>query len=154
MQNPLKAFAGATQVAQPLDAVSRSGDDWHLARAIQVDLRDLGMPRVNLLLIGADGVIQNVIESLLMDLREPIVHWCQGEPLVLPPAASTGTMILHDVGALTHEDQRRLLRWLERATGQTQVVSTASTSLLPRVQEGTFIDTLYYRLNTVCLDVA
>ena len=47
-----------------------------------------------------------------------------------------------------------LLRWLERATGRTQVVSTTSTSLLPRVQDGTFVDTLYYRLNTVCLDVA
>src|SRR5688572_30250205 len=124
MQNPHKAFAGATQLAQPLDGVSRSGDDWHLARAVQVDLLDLGMPRVNLLLIGADSVIQNVLENLLMELREPIAHWGQGEPLVLPPAASTGTVILHDVGALTREDQRRVLRWLERATGQTQVVST------------------------------
>jgi hypothetical protein len=28
-----------------------------------------------------------------------------------------------------------------------------SASLLPRVQSGAFVDTLYYRLNTVCVDV-
>lgn len=154
MQNQLKAFAGATQVPSLLDGVSQSADDRCLARAVHVDLQALGMPRVNLLLIGADCVLQNVIETLLMDLREPIVHWCQGEPLVLPPGSSTGTMILHDMGALTPLDQRRLLRWLERTTGQTQIVSTTPVSLLPRVQDGTFIDTLYYRLNTVCLGVA
>ena len=152
MQNPLKAYAGATQVASPLDAIAPP-DDWHAARSVQVDLRALGMPRVNLLLIGANSVIHNVIETLLMDLHEPIAHWGRGEPLVLPPDSSAGTLILHDVGELPHWEQRRLLRWLERATGRTQVISTTSTSLLPRVQDGTFVDTLYYRLNTICLDV-
>ena len=61
--------------------------------------------------------------------------------------------MLHDVGALTTDDQLRLLDWLERAEGRTQVVSTSSAPLLPRVHAGSFIDTLYYRLNTVCVDV-
>jgi transcriptional regulator of aromatic amino acid metabolism len=153
MQKPLKAFAGATQVASPLDDVSPA-EDWRLARSIHVDLQAMGMPRVNLLLVGADSVIQNVIETLLMDLREPIAHWSVGEPLVLPPESSAGTMILHDVGTLPQWEQRRLLRWLEQTTGPTQVVSTSAVSLLPRVQNGSFVDTLYYRLNTICLDVA
>ena len=31
--------------------------------------------------------------------------------------------------------------------------SQSSASLLPRVEAGVFTDTLYYRLNTVCVDV-
>jgi len=63
-------------------------------------------------------------------------------------------MILHDVGALTLEEQRRLLDWLLETTGRTRVVSTTSGPLLPLVEVGLFLDTLYYRLNTVYLDVA
>jgi hypothetical protein len=77
----------------------------------------------------------------------------RGEQLVLPPVARARTLILQDVGALTHADQHRLLDWLDRAAGRTQVVSMTPVSLWPHVQAGAFIDRLYYRLNTVCMDV-
>jgi transcriptional regulator of aromatic amino acid metabolism len=62
-------------------------------------------------------------------------------------------VILQDVGALTRADQHRLLDWLDDAAGRTQVVSTTPAPLWPRVQAGAFIDRLYYRLNTVCMDM-
>jgi transcriptional regulator of acetoin/glycerol metabolism len=113
----------------------------------------MGMPRVNLLLIAPDGVVRYVLESLLLDLQEPTTTWSPGQPLVLPPRGRDGTLVLRDVGNLSPELQLTLLSWLEDAEGRTQVVSTASAPLLPRVQCGAFIDTLYYRLNTVCVDV-
>jgi transcriptional regulator of acetoin/glycerol metabolism len=61
-------------------------------------------------------------------------------------------MILHDVGAMGPADQIRLLEWSQQAAGHTQIVSTASTSLLPLVDAGMFNDMLYYRLNTVFVD--
>jgi len=135
---------------------SRSGtlpDHWRLARAAHVDLLLMGMPRVNLLLIAPDGVVRFVLESLLLDLHEPIVRWRPGERLALPPTEESGTLLLHDAGALSADEQLRLLDWLERVDGRTQVVSTSSTALLPQVRAGSFIETLYYRLNTVCVDV-
>lgn len=153
MEKSSKAFAGAIQIADPVESVSQTREDWRLARAAHLDWQAMGMPRVNLLLIGTDAVIRQVLETLLLELREPIAHWCPGEPLVLPMVTRTGTMILHDVGALRLDEQRRLLTWLERAAGRTQIVSTTTALLLPRVQAGAFVDTLYYRLNTVCLDV-
>ena len=152
MKDPSKAYAGATQVGGPLDGVSQISE-WRLAKAAHHDLRAMGMPRVNLLFIGKENVLRQVLETLFLDLRGPIFSWSPGEPLILPPAALIGTVILHDVGGLPIEDQRRLLKWIEHATGRTQVISTTSTSLLSQVQAGGFIDTLYYRLNTVCLDV-
>ena len=128
-------------------------DHWRLARAAHVDLLLMGMPRVNLLLIAPDGVVRYVLESLLLDLKEPIARWRAGDPLVLPPIDEHGTLVLHEVGFMTLDDQRRLLGWLERMEGRTQVIATSTTALMSLVQAGTFIDTLYYRLNTVCVDV-
>jgi hypothetical protein len=144
--------AGAGRVLSP-DSVTPLPEHWRLARAAHVDLLLMGMPRVNLLLIAPDGVVRYVLESLLLNLREPITRSSGGNALTLPPHGLTGTLVLHDVGRLQPREQLDLLEWLEQADGRTQVVSTSPTPLLPRVQCGAFIDTLYYRLNTVCVDV-
>jgi DNA-binding NtrC family response regulator len=61
-----------------------------------------------------------------------------------------GALILRDVDALVHADQRRLLDWLGNAVA-VKVISTATASLLPRIARGGFLDSLYYRLNTICI---
>jgi hypothetical protein len=127
-------------------------EDWHLARASRVNLLLTGIPRVNVHLIGVDGVIEKVLETLRPDLRDPILRWRSGQRLILPHLAWNGTLILEDVGALAYSDQRRLLEWLECEEGRTQVVSTTPEPLLKHVEAGRFIDALYYRLNTICVD--
>jgi Sigma-54 interaction domain len=154
MKNPSTGVARARQTDDRLDCVSELGEDWRIARAAHADLLLMGMPRVNVLLMGMDGVIQNILETLRPELHEPIATWCPGEQLVLPSEAPAGTVILHEVGALAHDDQLHLLEWLEQAAGRAQVVSTTSAPLLPRVEAGAFNDILYYRLNMVCLDVS
>ena len=173
MEDPSRSFAPATRASAPserapsgyalpdcgpLDSASQLRADCRLARAA----------RVNLLVIHGEAVVQDLLEWLMLDLQSPIATpmatapmatapiataLCTGEPLVLPPVARARTLILQDVGALTHADQHRLLDWLDRTSGRTQVVSTTPASLWPRVQAGAFIDRLYYRLNTVCMDV-
>lgn len=113
------------------------------------ELPFLGSLGTNLLLIGLTGASRDRFEASLM--QGPVNKWEPGEPLVLP---SAGTLILHEVGSLTHDDQERLLAWMERSSGRTRVICTASASLFAEVEAGRFIDTLYYRLNTVSLDVA
>jgi sigma-54-interacting transcriptional regulator len=132
MENPSTALAGATA---------------------HEDLLLMGMPPVNLLLTGSHGRIREVLGRLLRAVDGPIAAWYPGERLVLPGDPRTGTLILHELGFLGYAEQIRLLEWLEEGVGRTQVVSTTSTSLLPRVQAGTFNDVLYYRLNTVSVDV-
>ncbi len=153
MENPPLAFAGTPDARGPLPHGSKLPDHWLMARAAHVDLLLMGMPRVNLLLIAPDGVVRFVLESLLLDLHEPIAQWRPGEALALPRVDEAGTLVLHEPGSLRPDEQLRLLDWLERADGRTQVVSTSSAPLLPRVHAGGFIDTLYYRLNTICVDL-
>lgn len=145
-------FAGDARVANPFDS-GLLAKDWRLARSAHVNLLLSGVPRVNVLLIGINGGVWSHLETLLPDLDDPVTTWSPGQKLVLPPAQRTGTMILHEVGSLAHADQRRVLDWLELTSGRTQVVSTSSSALLPRVENGMFDDTLYYRLNIVCVDL-
>jgi len=116
------------------------------------ELRLVEQHRVNLLLMGQHDIVQPMVDALAARFHQPVGTWSPGERLVLPPAERTGTMVLNDVGALGLQDQIQLLEWLSTASGRTQVVSTTPAPLLPRVQSGKFIDTLYYRLNTVCVD--
>jgi len=113
------------------------------------ELPFLGSLGTNLLLIGLTRESRDQFEASLS--QGPVNRWEPGEPLVLP---AHGTLFLHDVGCLTHDDQVRLYSWMERTAGRTRVICTTSVSLFEQVKAGRFIDTLYYRLNTVSLDVS
>jgi len=152
---------GSSRQASDRDSLSEAfarvpqlPDHWRLARATHVDLLLMGVPRVNLVLIAPEGVLRYVLESELLDLRDPVVEWSPDERLVLPRSDLGGTLVLHDVGDLPRPEQLALLEWLEQTGGRVQVISTSTAPLLPRVDTGAFIDTLYYRLNTVCVDVS
>jgi hypothetical protein len=113
----------------------------------------LGMRHTNVLLVGTAGGIRIAMEMMWLELREPILKWRPGQPLDLPSPGRAATLVLHDVSELTHDDQHRVLRWLDQTVGRIQVVSTTALPLWPRVKAGSFSDVLYYRLNTVCVDV-
>lgn len=152
MEN-LQLFAEDARPVDGIDTVWQSLEDWSAARAAHMDLQLLRFPRLNVLLTGTERVIQNVLDMMLPDIRMPLGQWRPGEHLTLPPVTQTGTLILRHVGGLTPDDQLRLVGWLELTAGRTQVISTTASPLMPRVQSGAFLDTLYYRLNTVCVDV-
>jgi hypothetical protein len=153
MENAPNVMPGYLETGGLIDERAHLPEEWRLARAARLNVLVLGMPRVNPLLTDLEGAIQNVLERILPDLEDPIASWCPGSRLVLPPVAHARTLILYEVGSLVYEDQGRLLEWLERAEGRTQVVSTCAASLIPLVHTGMFNATLYYRLNTVCVDL-
>jgi hypothetical protein len=150
MADRFKAFTGETQLADPYRTYR--ADDPRLAR-VAGELFLVGKARLNLLLVGSADMVRLVLQTQLPTLMEPVATWSPGEAFVLPAVERTGTFILHEVGALSLHDQLQLLEWSAGALRRTQVISTTSTPLLPRVCARGFIDALYYRLNTVCLDL-
>jgi hypothetical protein len=134
------------------ETVSRLREDWRAARTAHAEIAQLGMPRVNMLLMGPDGVMEYLLDALVPDLREPIGRWSPGDVLLLPPPPLIGTMVLQEVGAMPLEDQLKLLEWLQMAAGRTQVIATTTRPLLRLVQRGQFLEALYYRLNIVAID--
>jgi hypothetical protein len=154
IENPSKLFADGARPDTAIDRVSQLREDWRLARTAHIDLQLMRMPRVNLLLKGPETVTENVLDLLLPTLSTPIENWRPGARLALSTSPRLRTLILRDVSGLGADDQQRLLKWLEHAPGRTQVVSTTASSMLPRVEAGKFMDTLYYRLNTIFVNLS
>jgi len=148
--NRFKGYVGDMPSLQPHPGYR--GDDPHLA-SVAGELSLVGMPRLNVMLVGSADKVRLVLQTHVSSLQTPVVTWLPGEPLVLPVVERTGTLILHEVGALTLHDQLQLLEWSGSAMRRTQVISTTSSPLLGRVSARGFIDALYYRLNTVYLDL-
>jgi hypothetical protein len=142
MENPSTDFATTTRVADSIETLTQLPEDCRLARAAGV----------NLLIIVPEGT-RGFAKLVISELAPPVVSWQPGDRLMLPQAAQTGTLLLNEVGTLSLPDQRYLIDWLERAAGQTQVVSLSAVPLLPLVQAEMFLARLYYRLNTVCVDM-
>lgn len=145
--------AAAGHTILPLHHSAQTRAYWPIAKGTHMDLYQTNMRRVNLLLMGSDGVVENALDRLTPDLAEPVRTWHPSDPLELPAPSQAGTLILREVGALPPIDQRRLLQWLELSVGRVQVVSTSRSRLLTMVDVGRFHETLYYRLNVMSFDM-
>lgn len=128
-----------------LDQIAmNTGPSWHLDVCFST--------RANLLLIGPADITAMLLDIVRLHLEAPAATIRAGEPLALPPE-HVGTLIVHNVCLLTTFEQTQLNEALDRDLAGTQVISTSALSLMPMVQEGRFLDSLYYRLNTIYLDV-
>ena len=110
--------------------------------------------RANVLFMGQGVAAKKVVEALRSQLSDPIQVWRPGAHLILPPVEQAGTLILQELGAMRHDDQRHLHDWLQVSSGHTHVISTARQPVHPLLEAGTFSDTLYYRLNVLCFQVS
>jgi hypothetical protein len=107
--------------------------------------------RPNVLFTGPQAATEVFMATLRPALRRPVHRWAPDTPL--PALGEVPTLLIWDVATLSLDQQQALLSWLDRAApGQTQVVSTTALELFPLVERGTFLETLYYRLNTLRID--
>jgi hypothetical protein len=150
MGNRFRAIAEGDH--EPKPRAGRFADDARLARAAAEEFFLMGLPGVNVLLAGRDEVVRLAVRMILRHVSKPVRTWSPGEDLVLTPTGP-GTLVIYEVGALALREQIKLLEWSGNPFLNTQVISTTSFPLIPRVTAGSFIDMLYYRLNTVYLDV-
>ena len=97
--------------------------------------------RANVLFMGQGASAKRVVEALQSQLSGPIQVWRPGARLVLPPVEQAGTLILQELGAMRHDDQRHLHDWLQVSSGHTRVISTARQPVHPLLEAGTFSDT-------------
>ena len=60
-------------------------------------------------------------------------------------------LVVHEIHGLNHAQQTALLRLLENDMdrGRCRIIATSSTNLFDRVREGTFLESLFYRLNVI-----
>jgi len=118
------------------------------------DLNIARISRANLLVVGPALLVRNLLSLVARGTRrDAIVHATAGRLELPASGARPTTIVVHDVDTLITSEQQRLLEWLDAATTHVQVISTASMPLLSRVEARTFNETLYYRLNTIYIDL-
>jgi transcriptional regulator GlxA family with amidase domain len=108
--------------------------------------------RAHVLLTGSHDATHAFLEAARSELREPI-HWVlAGGALRLPTAP---TIVVRDVHTLTAATQRELLQWLnDDRNRDVQLVAVTPTALLPLVEAGLFDAIVYYRLNTIHIELS
>ena len=131
-----------TVVTSP-DFVSFS--DMELLRALTTCER-----RPNLMVDCVDGGALHVMAQL-RDLCAGPFYICQLPGALELPTQGTGTLILHDVAALTIAQQVALFDWLHQQKGAIQIVSLTERRLMGMVCDGRFLEGLFYRLNTISI---
>lgn len=110
--------------------------------------------QANLLLVGAEAAVGDILDGLRADCRQPVETCEAGSFPALSPPSRAGTLILRDVGSLTQEGQRRLMEWLDdNVHDRIQVITTNAAALWPQVRDGAFTEALYYRLNVIYVDL-
>ncbi len=120
-----------------------SFSDMDLLRALTSSER-----RPNLMVDCTGGAAEAVVEQLQLICPGPF-HRCRLPGVLDLPTDGTGTLLLHDVAALTITQQVALFDWLQHRRGATQVVSISEKRLLGMVCDGRFLEGLFYRLNTI-----
>ena len=126
----------------------RSSIEWQTPPG---DWRLLQFLRLNVLLIGTAEQASDCIVALWPALREP-VDLCEARNF-RQPSAPMGTLILQDATGMPVAHQIALLAWLRNPDHATHVITTVTRPLFPDLQAGLFLDALYYRLNTVTIDL-
>ena len=136
----------ATEVYVPLPR----GGDW----GVLADVYRARISKTNVLLVGPEHLVVNLLGLLAPDLEpQAMIRRENGRLLLHTDSPRVRAAVIRDLDTLTREEQRRLLDWLEAAPTRTQVISTTSAPLLPLVKTGAFSDKLYYRLNTMYVDL-
>jgi hypothetical protein len=115
------------------------------------DAHALLATRANLLLSGAEAATAQVLRSLRPELRQPV--WETSAAPFSLPSTPVGTLIVRRAAGLAAADQVRLLHWVRDHQPQVQVVTITPRPLFPMVMRGSFLETLYYSLNTVYLEL-
>lgn len=106
--------------------------------------------RANVLIV-CDGVpVNSVVEELRLS---DTAGWygCRIPGVLDLPSVGYHTVLLYDASQLTILQQIALSDWLAFGRGRSRVISVSQASLFERVENGGFLEGLYYRLNTLTI---
>jgi len=107
--------------------------------------------RPNLMAVCRDVTVEAAVRHVVTFCEPPYQLTALPGTLELPEVKK-GTLLLADVAMMSIGQQMRLFDWLPNDAEQLQVVSISSVPLRPLVEDGKFLEALFYRLNVIYLD--
>ena len=122
--------------------MSFSENEWLMLRTI----------RPNILVIGRADFLESTVSALVAELPGSVTYLRPNAP---PPAnADAQVLVVPDLAALSTDRQHEWLTWLGNLDARRpQIVATSDVPIYPLVRRDEFSGVLYYRLNTILLDL-
>jgi hypothetical protein len=106
--------------------------------------------RPNLMILNQQASLGSVLQQLSAVCQAPL--WiCQLPGALELPTANKGTLVLGNIDQLMIGQQIRLFDWLARKDNEVQIVSITPASMTQLIEEGRFLEGLFFRLNTVVI---
>jgi hypothetical protein len=121
--------------------------------ACRVEWDILRTTRVNGLIVGSPHLVVAAVAAIDKTVRQPVVWWTPDHTPDVPEF-SAGTLMIRDVDRLDAGQQDRLSRWIGVHCPRVQVLGLACAPFFAQVVEGRFAAALYYRMNTVVVEVS
>jgi len=153
------------QVADSTATVLVSGESGTgkemIARAIHQGSARLGQPFVTL---NCAAIPEQLLESELFGYVKGAFTGAQGTKVGKFEAADRGTLFLDEIGDMSLPLQAKILRVLQEGTFEpvgsnktkqvdVRIVAATNRNLARMVEDGTFREDLYYRLNVIALEL-
>jgi len=107
--------------------------------------------RPNVLLVGALTDVEAALSALVPSASGLVHNWTLDAPM--PPRDRSGVVIIRDVDRVTPTLQDAWVSWLTPGHDRPQIIATSGAPVFPLVGAGVFRSELYYRLNTLLLDL-
>lgn len=107
---------------------------------------------VNGLLVGSPDLTTAAVVKMEKSLPQPLVWWSPDQGTDLPDLTA-GTLVVPDVDDLDTQQQEQLSRWIVRHATRVALLALAREPLFESVSDGRFSAALYYRMNTVVVEV-
>ena len=107
--------------------------------------------RPNVHVIGPVALVEDMLSTITAMLLTPVCYWTSDVPL--STLGAERTVVIRDVATWCLDPQEALLTWLSQPGRRPQIIATSSIKIFPLVTQGLFLEALYYRLNTILLDV-
>jgi len=132
-----------------------------IARAIHQGSARLGHPFVTL---NCAAIPEQLLESELFGYMKGAFTGAQTNKVGKFEAADRGTLFLDEIGDMTFPLQAKMLRVLQEGTFEplgankskqvdVRIVAATNRNLAKMVEDGTFREDLYYRLNVIVLEL-
>jgi hypothetical protein len=140
-----------------LEVVSPMNNESSISTQIHVDPRDwvaIMKAKPNVLICGEPMFIDSFLELLAGHCASPIRRISHSGALGVLSAIEDGTVVLENADQYKESEQQAVLDWLANTGPAIQLITTTGKPLFELVEQGQFLDSLFYRINTMYLELS
>jgi Sigma-54 interaction domain len=139
------------EAVSPMSDRSSSSTEIHVGPREWVAIREA---KPNVLICGEPMFVDSFLGLLAGHCASPIRRISHSGALGALSGIEDGTVVLENAEQYKESEQRAVLDWLANTDAAIQLITTTGKPLFDLVEQGQFLDSLFYRINTIYLELS